>query len=60
MIMQLVEKLKHIKQQLKSTGMTIVAMVEDMVSTMTKECITQEEFMKEFNQTKQLRYTDAI
>lgn len=59
MIMQLVEKLEHIKQQLKASVMTIVAAVDDMVSTMTKECITQEEFVKEFNQTKQLRYTDA-
>lgn len=59
MIMQLVEKLKHIKQHLKTTDMTLQAAVADMVSTMIKEFITQEEFMKEFNQTKQLRYTNA-
>lgn len=60
MIMQLVEKLKHIKQQFKVSEMTMLAAVEDMVSTMIKECITQLEIVKEFNQIKQLRYTDAI
>jgi hypothetical protein len=59
MVMQLVEKLERIKQQLKDAGMTILATIDDMVSTMTKECITQEEIVKEFNQTKQLRYTRA-
>ena len=42
-----------------SLDMTLQAAVADMVSTMIKEFITQEEFMKEFNQTKQLRYTNA-
>lgn len=59
MIMQLIEKLERIKQQLKAAGMTILATVDDMVSSMTKECITQDELVKEFNQTKQLRYTNA-
>jgi hypothetical protein len=56
--MQLTEKLKRIKQQLKVSGMTILAAVDDMVSTMTKQRITQEEIVTEFNRTKQLRYTD--
>ena len=57
MIMQLVEKLERIKQMLKESGMTLLAAVDDMVSTMVKEHITKQEACNEFNKTRQLRYS---
>ncbi len=56
MIMQLVEKLKHIKQMLKETGMTLIAAIDDMVSTLIKKRITTKKINKKLSNTLQLRY----
>ena len=57
MIMQLVEKLKGTKQMLKESGMTLMAAIEDVISTMVKDFIENIDIDKEFGQTKQLRYS---
>lgn len=57
MVMQLLEKLQRIKQMLKESGMTLLAAVEDTISTMIKGSIKSYEIDKEFNLTKQLRYS---
>lgn len=57
MIMQLVEKLQRIKQMLKESGMTLLAAIEEVISTMVKDVIGSNEIDKEFRLTMQLRYS---
>ena len=57
MIMQLVEKLQRIKQMLKESGVTLLAAMEDVISTMVKSTIESNEIDYEFKQAKQLRYS---
>ena len=56
MIMQLVEKLKHVRLILKESNMTLLAAIEDMVSALIKNHIGMDKIGKELSQIKQLRY----
>ena len=56
LINQLTEKLKQIKNALKSSGRTILSLLEDLVTAMIKEYIAKEEVLQTVENTKQLRY----
>ncbi len=56
LINQLTEKLKQIKDAIKSSGRTTTSIWEDMIATMLKENITRQEVAQIVENTRQLRY----
>lgn len=56
MINQLTEKLQKVKEALKSSGTTLKAVIEDMISSMQKEIIQPKEIEEAMLLTVQLRY----
>jgi hypothetical protein len=56
LINQLTEKLLVMKKMIKESGFTIIAAIEEMISSMIRLIIESEEVSEIMEQTKQLRY----
>jgi hypothetical protein len=56
LINQLVEKLQHVKNQLKDSRLTLTALWQDMMACMRKETIETTELQQVLEEYRQLRY----